>query len=101
MPQLVHERCANHPSREAAARCPECRRFYCRECVTEHQGRMMCTVCVARLESTARQGSPDAVWIAFAALGILFAWWLFYYLGMNLARIPSTFHNGMPGSGVL
>ena len=36
MSNLIHQRCSNHPGREAAVRCPECGRFFCRECVTEH-----------------------------------------------------------------
>ena len=41
MSSLIHRRCLHHPAREAVALCPECRRFYCRECVTEHAGRMI------------------------------------------------------------
>ncbi|MGD1090468.1 MAG: rhomboid family protein [Bryobacteraceae bacterium] len=94
---LIHERCWHHSSREAAVRCPECRRFYCRECVTEHQGRMVCAACVARLAGRAAvdaSGLHRLAWIAAAVGGLLLAWAVFYYLGVMLARIPSDFFGG-------
>lgn len=99
---LLLQRCFHHADREAAARCPSCQRFYCRECVTEHEGRMTCANCVARLhapQSTKRSGSrlfKSAMGSIFSIGGILLAWLIFYYLGMGLARIPSTFHGGFP-----
>jgi hypothetical protein len=93
---LLNQRCFNHESREAAARCPACQRFYCRECVTEHEGRMMCANCVARLKAPqAGRRSSGALWSIFSVGGVLLAWLIFYYLGMGLARIPSTFHGGL------
>jgi hypothetical protein len=91
---LIHERCWHHREREAAVRCPECRRFYCRECVTEHQGRMVCAACVASLAGRAAlsaRGLPRLAWIAASAGGLLLAWAIFYYLGAMLAGIPSDF----------
>lgn len=96
MSALIHQRCSNHPGREAAVRCPECGRFFCRECVTEHLGRMMCADCVARLALAGGRSESRAslVWLAMALGGVVFAWLIFYYLGMSLARIPSTFFGG-------
>ena len=92
---LLNQRCFNHSSREAAARCLACQRFYCRECVTEHEGRMMCANCVALVKAPqAKRRSGAAVWSIFSVAGVLLAWLVFYYLGMGLARIPSTFHGG-------
>jgi hypothetical protein len=90
------QRCSIHLEREAAVRCPGCNRFYCRECVTEHLGRMMCAHCVAR-QSATRTGarSPGARWLVLSLGGWLFAWVVFYYLGMLLARMPSEFHGGL------
>ena len=91
---LVDQRCANHVLREAAVECPSCKRFFCRECVTEHLGRMMCVSCVSAFargeEKTARRASVG--WTAMALAGILIAWLLFYYLGQTLAKLPSEFH---------
>jgi hypothetical protein len=94
--RLIHQRCWHHPSREAVARCPECRRYYCRECVTEHQGRMVCAECVARDPSSraAAKGLGLPALLAATVGGLMFAWLIFYYLGAMLARIPSDFFGG-------
>jgi hypothetical protein len=97
MSALIDQRCWHHPNREAVVRCPECRRFYCRECVTEHLGRMVCATCVARLSTDAGfEGGRlrIAAWTVFALGGVLLAWLVFYYLGAFLARIPSDFFGG-------
>ena len=93
MTLLFHQRCRIHAEREAAVCCPECGRFYCRECVTEHLGRMMCARCVAQSPLDASDtGSSALTWAAMAVVGLLLAWLIFYYLGIGLVRIPSTFH---------
>jgi ANCHR-like B-box zinc-binding protein len=97
MSSLIYQRCRHHPAREAVVRCPECRRFYCRECATEHRGRMMCAGCVARLADQPgrkRHRLGGVLWTASALGGLLLAWLLFYYLGVTLARIPSDFFGG-------
>ena len=92
MTALLHQRCWNHASREAAARCPVCSRFYCRECVTEHDGRMMCAACAATIvDSAAAPRANNAIWMALGVAGLLLAWMIFYYFGAMLARIPSDF----------
>lgn len=93
MTALIHERCWNHSAREAVVRCPACSRFYCRECVTEHRGRMMCAACVAASNpsSGATTRSRGVLWSLAAAGGFLLAWLIFYDLGALLARIPSDF----------
>jgi len=93
MSALVDQRCSNHASREAVVRCPSCRRFFCRECVTEHRGRMMCAGCMAAADrvSADRSGWRAALWSFSAAGGFLLAWLVFYYLGAMLARVPSDF----------
>ena len=97
MSMLVHQRCQLHPEREAAVRCPQCGRFYCRECVTEHLGRMICAHCVAESEANeATARFSIAGWSALSVTGFLVAWLVFYYLGMALARIPSSFHEMVP-----
>src|SRR5262245_29519201 len=97
MTALVHQRCTLHVDREAAVQCPQCKRFFCRECVTEHQGRMLCTSCVAAL-TRAPESRPASLgkWAALAVAGFAFAWLTFYYSGMMLARIPTAFHEEAP-----
>lgn len=92
MSNLVHQRCFYHVSREAVVRCPECRRYFCRECVTEHRGRMICAECIAAAAAPAdSHRARIAFWSAGAAGGFLLAWALFYYAGVMLARVPSDF----------
>jgi len=46
---LRHARCLFHPLREAAARCPHCGGTFCRECVTDEDGRLACPPCLRRM----------------------------------------------------
>jgi late competence protein required for DNA uptake (superfamily II DNA/RNA helicase) len=93
---LRQQRCVNHPQREASARCPECGRFYCRECITEHDDRVLCASCLARLslkkEAARRRWSwlPRLV-LAAAAFALVFL--VLLVIGNYLLSIPSEFHN--------
>lgn len=94
---LAHQRCFNHARREAVARCPECSRYYCRECVTEHEDRVVCASCLARL--TAGKGErrrPFAVAVRAleCAVALLVLWLFFYTLGHCLLVLPTSFHEG-------
>jgi hypothetical protein len=92
-------RCLNHPEREAAYRCPGCKRDYCRECGAEHDGRMMCASCLKKLapEGKSRGRSWSAIATAGSPLaGFFIAWMFFYYLGQLLLALESTFHAGRP-----
>src|SRR5689334_12307118 len=46
---LRHARCLFHPLREAAARCPSCGGTFCRECVTDEDGKLACPPCLRRM----------------------------------------------------
>jgi len=111
---LAGQRCLRHPEREAVARCPECRRAYCRECVTEHDGRMLCASCIARLRAPAgadRAARGGLFGVAARLLraagkaarlgaGVLAAWLFFHALGETLAMIPAATHAvGVAASG--
>ena len=97
MESLARRRCFNHPEREAAARCPECGRFFCRECVTEHEDRVLCAQCLAaRLSaSTGRRSRFGGVigGLQFM-IGTWILWLFFYYLGRILVAVPASFHEG-------
>jgi len=97
MTALIHQRCHHHPAREAAARCPECGRHFCRECVVEHEDRVLCAACLRRLATatTAKRHWLRPLLRAGAALcGFLALWLLFHLGGQLLLAIPSTFHEG-------
>lgn len=91
------QRCVHHPDREAAARCPECGRFFCRECVSEHDDRVLCASCLAAgLRVQAAGGSRfGLISRAFCAvLGLCLAWWFFDLVGQGLMRLPASVHEG-------
>lgn len=97
MASLIHQRCFNHALREAAARCPECQRFYCRECITEHEDRVLCAECLknlARIAPPQRGTFRGIVRGSQLACGILVAWLLFYWLGDLLLSIEPALHEG-------
>lgn len=100
---LSHEKCFNHPGREAVARCPECGRFFCRECVSEHEDRLLCASCLERLVA-APGGSRTLAWsfpVIQALVGFLLLWLSFYSVGRLLIAIPSSFHDlGVPPGAV-
>lgn len=97
MPGLSQQRCFQHSTREAVARCPGCRRFYCRECVTEHDDRLLCAACIKKLSQapiSQRSYLTHALRIAQVAFGVFLTVTFFYLLGRQLLAIPSTFHDG-------
>ncbi len=80
------------------ARCPQCGHFYCRECVTEHDNRMLCNTCLVR--TTAAAGPAVRRWgryvelLMTASMGFLILWGVFYLIGQGLLAIPHAVHEG-------
>jgi hypothetical protein len=96
-PNLSYQRCFNHAEREAVARCPECGQFFCRECVTEHDDRMICAAClkkVAHVPLTRRRGFVTVVRAVQCVAGVVIAWFFFFLIGESLLRLPDSFHEG-------
>ena len=96
MATLVQQRCFVHPSREAASRCVECKRYHCRECVSDYQGRLVCAACLRKLlapVAAVRKRSPIPSAITQSALGLLAAWFLLYMLGQVLMLQPAKRHS--------
>lgn len=94
---LSSRRCFNHVPREAVACCPECRRYFCRECISEHQGRVVCAGCLESLTvtvETKRSWSGGLFWLVMVLSGLFIGWVWFYYLGSFLLFLPSSFHEG-------
>jgi hypothetical protein len=84
MAALDSQLCWNHESREAVCRCLGCNRSFCRECVTEHQGRLLCASCFAaaiparaRRTGALRKLAPSLL----IAAGLLLAWLTYWGLG--------------------
>lgn len=97
MQTLAHQRCFNHATREAAARCPECGRCYCRECVTEHDDRLICAACLqklARVPLLKRRGFARTLQILRCGLSVFLLWFVFYLIGEGLSSLPDSFHQG-------
>ena len=88
---LIHQRCWNHELREAVCRCPACGRHFCRECVTEHESRLLCAACLLAIARSAgvhgRRGRTRlATMLAtllspMAAVGGVLLSWLIFYIG--------------------
>ena len=96
---FAQSRCFHHAQREAVARCPGCSRFFCRECVSEFKGRLLCAQCVA-----ARTNHADHARRAWLApirpitrflIGLLLVWTCFFILGKALLAVPSTFNDAV------
>ena len=99
---LTGQRCLHHPGREAAARCPECRRHFCRECVTEHDERALCAGCLRRLsggpEARRRPWRAALLRAAAVAAGVFLAWFYFFLLGRALLLLPEDLHRTTRGA---
>ncbi len=101
---IAAQRCFTHNERGASGRCPACTRFYCRECLTEHEGRVLCTRCLQALSK------PEAVKsLSFlrgitrgvvGLSGVALAGAFFYLAGLLMARLPASFHDGSALSGL-
>jgi len=97
MNPLHQQICLRHSQREAVARCPECRQFFCRECVTEHEDRLMCATCLRKLARPTHE--RRGVFVAMAARGAALVssfgvgWLAYYWLGRILLKFPAALHD--------
>jgi len=91
---LVAQRCHHHAEREAVARCPECGFFYCRECVTEHDDRVICASCLRKSRWWQGKRRGRFAGLARLLLGVnrdLIAWIFFYSMGTATAANATSF----------
>jgi hypothetical protein len=97
MAAVIHQRCFHHSLREAVARCPECRQFYCRECITEHEDRVICAACLKKITAQVETRRVSFAWawpfVQFS-VGFVIVWFVFYLFGAALLSIPSSYHEG-------
>ncbi len=93
MPGLASERCFHHEIREAICRCPECRRFFCRECVVPFDGRLLCAACIARANeppSLREKSSQLSGQLLLGTAAVVFIWVIFYCLGWVILQYRET-----------
>lgn len=96
MTAFARQVCLNHPLREAVAICKECARSFCRECIAEHDDRLICASCLQKLTRAAVK--PARRWpralgaLVKSIVGFVLAWLCFYSVGRSLVQMPSTFH---------
>jgi len=87
---MLEQRCWNHETREAVCRCLVCGRSYCRECVSEHEGRLLCAACL-RSQAQAAAVPPGRLHrvrtVCLSLAGILLAWAIFFGAAESLATI--------------
>ena len=105
MSNLAATTCDLHRQRPAAARCPGCQRYFCDECITEHDGRLSCADCLdtartageTEMAGDMTSAAAGQRWLAVASqalLGLALCWALYYSLGRLLMAIPADFHDG-------
>ena len=96
MSALASRRCLHHLSREAVARCPECGQYYCRECIAEHDDRVICASCLRKLTAAEEKPSHGRwhIWpVVQMVMGLFLAWVIFYCAGAKLTSLPAEFHD--------
>jgi len=96
MASLTSSRCLHHPTREAAARCPECHLLFCRECVIEHHERLLCSSCLKKITHIAKPPTRHWInlWPLFQSLaGFLLTFLIFYSIGRSLVALPGALQN--------
>lgn len=95
---LKSQRCFFHLEREAAAHCPSCKRSYCRECITENNGKIICRPCLDRLQNDNRSPDQHGRLKLGAIFRLIFAFSFvlifFYCCASFLSRLPDDFQDG-------
>jgi hypothetical protein len=93
MPGLpIRQQCWNHETREAVCRCPGCSRSYCRECVTEHEARLLCAACLRKTlpdAAVTRRAARRVPRVVVLAAGLLLAWFLFLGLAAGVSEFSA------------
>lgn len=100
MSSFATRKCVRHTEREAVARCPSCAGDFCRECIVEHDGRVLCATCLAREVAAPEAAKKSAAWtrrgaeMTVTAACVLLLWIAFYGFGQFLKAIPPRLHEG-------
>ena len=97
MQDITQQRCLNHMLREAVARCPECSRFFCRECNTEHEDKVLCASCLRKRQNPPPKKNQRYQWVlrmGYFISGMILLYVIFYYVAQILVALPTDFHEG-------
>jgi hypothetical protein len=76
--------------------------FFCRECVVEHEDRVLCSACLRRETHTGDGPGRRWAWLglaARAAVSFALLWLVFGLLGEGLLRLPDAYHEGVVRGG--
>ncbi len=103
--ELARQRCFNHADREAVAHCLDCGHFYCRECITEHQERVICAACLRVVTKRRRSGgwfnSMNALSALLGGAGLFILFLVFYVTALCLLSVPDMYHQDRKFSELL
>lgn len=100
MSSFATRKCVRHTEREAVARCPSCGGDFCRECIVEHDGRVLCANCLAKTLTASDAAKAPVAWsrrsgdAAVTLACVLLLWIAFYGFGQFLKAIPPRVHEG-------
>lgn len=96
MATLSQQRCFLHATREAVARCPRCERYYCRECITEHEGRIICAACLREISipSEVKRRSRFVAPALQLLAGVMILIVAFSVVARLLLLLPHDYHEG-------
>lgn len=89
-PRAIEQRCWTHEAREAVCRCPGCGHSFCRECVTEHESRLLCAACLAsqaRSSAGAHVQARPPVRVVLTLAGVILAWAIFFAAAESLLTL--------------
>ena len=92
MTALAHQRCFNHALREAAARCPGCGNFFCRECVTEHDDRVLCAACLETGKTKGKIKSLDQQRTLYDSIALALAIFPLIIFYFTIITAPMTLY---------
>jgi len=86
----LQQRCWNHEGREAVCLCPQCGRSFCRECVSEHDFRLLCAACLRAISRSVQPPAGSRLTVAGLAIAGLFLGWVMFFLGGEALMTLST-----------
>ncbi|MCD4819929.1 MAG: rhomboid family protein [Candidatus Cloacimonetes bacterium] len=90
MSKLSQVRCHNHIDREAVSLCKHCHNYFCRECISDYDDKMLCKSCIDKLISNnnlKRKKKLNFKQYLAVIFSSLLLWFIFYSSGNILISI--------------